>query len=69
MGYVTKGPAGGFIAGEVDKESKQKSDGFKKGGGCMKKGGMAKGRKARASGGGVLSSAASGTPRGKASHY
>lgn len=47
----------------------------KAGGGCMKKGGevmssAAKGKKpARASGGGVFSSAKSGTPRGKASHY
>lgn len=47
----------------------------KAGGGCMKKGGKimseaAKGKKpARASGGGVLSSASSGSPRGKASHY
>lgn len=52
------------------------TDGFKKGGSCMKKGGKAvmskaaKGKKpARASGGGVFSAAASGTPRGKASHY
>jgi len=59
------------------------TDGFKKGGkaekaggGCMKKGGKAvmseaaKGKKpARASGGGVFSSAKAGTPRGKASHY
>jgi len=50
-------------------------DGFKKGGGCMKKGGKvmssaAAGKKpARASGGGVFSSAKPGTPRGKASHY
>ena len=50
-------------------------EGFKKGGGCMKKGGKvmssaAKGKKpARASGGGVFSSAKAGTPRGKASHY
>ena len=47
----------------------------KAGGGCMKKGGKimseaAKGKKpARASGGGVFSSAKAGTPRGKASHY
>ncbi len=47
----------------------------KAGGGCMKKGGevmshAAKGKKpARASGGGVFSSAHSGSPRGKASHY
>lgn len=57
------------------KEAEEKTDGFKKGGSCMKKGGKvmssaAKGKKpARASGGGVFSSAASGTPRGKASHY
>jgi hypothetical protein len=44
-------------------------------GGCMKKGGevmshAAKGKKpARATGGGVFSSAHSGSPRGKASHY
>ena len=58
------------------KEAEDKTDGFKKGGGCMKKGGKAvmseaaKGKKpARASGGGVFSSAKPGTPRGKASHY
>lgn len=65
------------------KEADDKTDGFKKGGkaekahgGCMKKGGKAvmseaaKGKKpARASGGGVFSSAKAGTPRGKASHY
>lgn len=58
------------------KEADEKTDGFKKGGGCMKKGGKAvfseaaKGKKpARASGGGVFSSAKAGTPRGKASHY
>lgn len=64
-------------------EAEEKTDGFKKGGkagkaggGCMKKGGKAvmsmaeKGKKpARASGGGVFSSAKAGTPRGKASHY
>lgn len=67
----------------VVKSAKSGTNGFKKGGkaekamgGCMKKGGKAvmssaaKGKKpARASGGGVLSSASSGTPRGKASHY
>jgi len=60
------------------KEAEEKTDDFKKGGkaGCMKKGGKAvmssaaKGEKpARASGGGVFSSAKGGTPRGKASHY
>lgn len=65
-----KGPA------STIKEADDKTDGFKKGGSCMKKGGKAvmssaaKGKKpARASGGGVFSSAHSGTPRGKASHY
>lgn len=57
------------------KEAEEKTDGFKKGGKCMKKGGKvlseaAKGKKpARATGGGVFSSAKPGTPRGKASHY
>lgn len=70
----------GFYEGQdgpaVVKSAKSKTDGFKKGGGCMKKGGKAvmseaaKGKKpARATGGGVFSSAHSGTPRGKASHY
>jgi len=59
----------------VAAEMEEGTNGFKKGGGCMKKGGKvmssaAKGKKpARASGGGVFSSAASGTPRGKSSHY
>jgi hypothetical protein len=63
------------------KEAKEKTDGFKKGGAAKKMaGGYAEGgkskkvmskaeRPARKSGGGVLSSASSGTPRGKASHY
>lgn len=58
-------------------EAEDRSESFKKGGkACMKKGGKAlfskaaKGDKpARATGGGVFSSAKSGTPRGKASHY
>ena len=64
-----KGPA------STIKDAEEKTDGFKKGGSCMKKGGKvlssaAKGKKpARASGGGVFSSAKAGTPRGKASHY
>ena len=68
----------GFYEGQdgpaVAKAAKAKTDGFKKGG-CAKKGGdvlssAAKGKKpARASGGGVFSSAKAGTPRGKASHY
>lgn len=61
----------------VAKSSKSSTDGFKKGGkagkakgGCMKKGGevmssAAKGKKpARATGGGVFSSAHGGSPRG-----
>lgn len=68
----------GFYEGKdgpaVAKSAKSGTDGFKKGG-CAKKGGKvmskaAKGEKpARAAGGGVFSSAKSGTPRGKASHY
>lgn len=51
-------------------EADQKTDGFKKGGKAMGKKVMSKAeRPARKSGGGVLSSASSGTPRGKASHY
>jgi hypothetical protein len=54
-------------------EAEDKTDGFKRGGKAMAKKVMsaaAKGeRPARKSGGGVFSSAASGTPRGKASHY
>lgn len=53
------------------KEAEEKTDGFKKGGMAKKvMSSAAKGeRPARKSGGGVFSSAASGTPRGKASHY
>ena len=69
-----------FYAGgdsEVAAESKAKTDGFKKGGkvkkdSCKVDGVMSEahaGRKPRKSGGGVFSSAASGTPRGKSSHY
>lgn len=72
-----KGPA------STIKDAEKREETFKKGGkaekahgGCMKKGGKAlfseaaKGKKpARASGGGVFSSAKAGTPRGKASHY
>jgi len=75
MGYVVKsGAKGGMNAEDVVKEARSGTDGFKKGG-CAKKGGKvmssaAKGKKpARASGGGVFSSAKPGTPRGKASHY
>lgn len=54
-----KGPASSI------KDADKKTDGFKKGGGCMKKGGKVKDREARASGGGVFSSAMKGEPRGK----
>ena len=71
-----KALSGDFYAGgnsEVAKESKDKSEGFKRGGKTVKmegkkaKAGM--GRKPRMSGGKVLSSANSGTPRSKSSHY
>lgn len=51
------------------KEAEEKTDGFKKGGKAEKKVMSAAARPARKNGGGVMSSAASGTPRGKASHY
>ena len=53
------------------KEAKEKTNGFKKGGMAKKVMSSAykEERPARKSGGGVFSSAASGTPRGKASHY
>lgn len=54
-----KGPASSI------KDADKKNDGFKKGGGCMKKGGKVKDREHRASGGGVFSTAAKGEPRGK----
>jgi hypothetical protein len=56
----------------VFKEADEKTNGFKKGGNAGKKV-MSEAsedvRPRRATGGSVLSSAASGTPRGKASHY
>ena len=57
------------------KEADEKTDGFKKGGKAITKKAMPQmmmkkdERPARKSGGGVFSSAHSGTPRGKASHY
>lgn len=52
------------------KEAKEKVGGFKKGGSAKKVMSAAHSeRPARKSGGGVMSAAASGTPRGKASHY
>ena len=71
-----KGPASSIKDAEVRTETFKKGGKAEKAhGGCMKKGGKimseaAKGKKpARASGGGVFSSAKAGTPRGKASHY
>ena len=54
------------------KEAEEKTNGFKKGGKAMGKKSMPPmkdERPARKSGGGVFSSAASGTPRGKSQHY
>lgn len=56
----------------VFKEADEKNDGFKRGGKTKDKDVMseaAEARKPRKSGGAVLSSASSVTPRGKASHY
>ena len=71
-----KALSGDFYAGgnsEVAKESKDKSEGFKRGGKTVKmEGKKAKadmGRKPRMSGGKVLSSANPGTPRSKSSTY
>jgi hypothetical protein len=71
-----KSLGGDFYAGgnsNVAKESKNKSEGFKKGGKAVKMDGdkakMHAGRKPRMSGGKVLSSASSGTARSKSSHY
>lgn len=73
MGYVTKsGAKGGMDAEDVVSSARAGTDGFKKGGMACKKGGKvmskaAKGKKpARATGGGVFSSAAAGTKRGAA---
>jgi hypothetical protein len=63
MGYVVDGPIGKNPAKQVVETSKKGTNGFKKGGSCMKKGGQVmssahKGeRPARATGGGVFSSA------------
>ena len=61
----------------VASESMQGTNGFKKGGKVAKHVGKAEGvmsmahagRKPRKNGGGVFSTAASGSPRGKADHY
>ena len=60
MGFY-KGKDGPAVAGAAE----GKTDGFKKGGKCMKKGGKVEKREGRASGGGVFSSAMKGEPRGK----
>ena len=63
MGLVVDGPIGKNSAKQVVDKSKTGTNGFKKGGSCMKKGGKVmssahKGvRPARATGGGVFSSA------------
>jgi hypothetical protein len=75
-----KSLGGDFYAGgqsEVAKETKNKAEGFKRGGKAKKHvgkvhGEMAEhhaGRKPRMSGGKVLSSASAGTMRSKSSHY
>ena len=71
-----KSLGGDFYAGggsQVAKETKDKSEGFKRGGKTVKMDGKkAKadmGRKPRMSGGKVLSSASGGSPRAKSSHY
>lgn len=75
-----KGLGSKFYAGgdsNVASESKAGTDGFKKGGKVKKMVGSVEGimsaanagRKPRKSGGGVFSSAASGTPRAKSSNY
>jgi hypothetical protein len=73
---VTKAYAGGDS--NVAKEAREGTSGFKRGGRAKKKdvgevhGVMSMahaGRKPRKSGGGVFSSAASGTPRKPSSHY
>jgi len=73
---ASKALKGDFYAGggsNVAKESKNMTEGFKKGGKIAKmmgeKAEKHAGRKPRMSGGKVMSSAASGTPRGKSSHY
>ena len=71
-----KSLGGDFYAGgnsNVAAEAKNKSEGFKRGGKTVKmmgeKAKVDAGRKPRMSGGKVMSSAASGTPRSKSSHY
>jgi hypothetical protein len=77
-GKKTKALNADFYAGggsNVAKESKSTAEGFKRGGKAKKVEMMGEkaekhaGRKPRMSGGKVMSSAASGTPRGKSSHY
>ena len=58
-------PTNRISANNPTKEAFNREESFKKGGKCMKKGGMVEKREARASGGGVFSSAMKGEPRGK----
>ena len=69
--YKTPGKVGGKSGAGDFSEADSKEESFKKGGSAKKVMSEAhdEDRKARKSGGGVFSSAASGTPRGKASHY
>lgn len=68
------GPAYSGGESKVAKEAKQGTSGFKRGGKTVDKddspvSSANAGRKPRKSGGGVFSSAASGTSRGSGSHY
>jgi len=69
--YRTPGKVGAKSGAGDFSEAMDTKEGFKKGGKADKKvmSEAATGRKGRATGGGVFSSASSGTPRGKASHY
>lgn len=69
--YKTPGKVGGKSGAGDFSEAEDKTDGFKKGGSVKKVFSAAadEDRKPRKSGGSVFSSAASGTPRGKPSHY
>jgi hypothetical protein len=67
--YRTPGKVGSkSAAGDFSNAMNEKED-FKKGGKVTKKVMSKAARPARQSGGRVMSSAASGTPRAKASHY
>lgn len=69
--YKTPGKVGGKSGAGDFSEANSTEEGFKKGGAVKKVFSEAadEERKPRKSGGSVFSSASSGTPRGKASHY